>query len=249
MDNVEQLNNEYWTKRSSSYGRQHYQELIDNLDKWSLYVKKNLSNRGSLRCLDVGTGPGFLAIVLSKLGHDVEAIDYNNQMLKQAKQNAASFNAEVKFSKMSALDLQYLDDSFDVVVSRNLTWDLGQPKKAISEWIRVLKPGGNFLNFDANWYRYLNNYQARQKYNLDRVNVSRSKQFDFYKETDIKTMESIAKDLPLTNIIRPDWDVEVLKQLNVTRVEVDSDINQEILTSGQQVNFASTPMFCVKVVK
>lgn len=44
------------------------------------------------------------------------------------------------------------DGSFDVIVTRNLTWNLEEPQKAYQEWCRVLKKGGILLNFDAGWY-------------------------------------------------------------------------------------------------
>ena len=47
------------------------------------------------------------------------------------------------------------DGSFDVIVTRNLTWNLEEPQKAYQEWCRVLKKGGILLNFDAGWYNYL----------------------------------------------------------------------------------------------
>ena len=60
---------------------------------------------------------------------------------------------------------------FDVVISRNLTWNLKDPKRAYEEWCRVLKPGGKLLNFDANWYGYLYDEEKRLSYEEDRKSV------------------------------------------------------------------------------
>ena len=46
------------------------------------------------------------------------------------------------------------DNTFDMIVSRNVTWNLEHPDRAYYEWMRVLKPGGVLLNFDANWYHH-----------------------------------------------------------------------------------------------
>ena len=48
--------------------------------------------------------------------------------------------------------LDFEDNTFDVVISRNLTWNLEHPDVAYREWVRVLKAGGRLLNFDANGY-------------------------------------------------------------------------------------------------
>ena len=50
---------------------------------------------------------------------------------------------------MDAQKLDFEDNTFDVVISRNLTWNLEHPDVAYREWVRVLKVGGRLLNFDA----------------------------------------------------------------------------------------------------
>lgn len=82
--------------------------------------------------------------------------------------------------------------SFDVVVSRNLTWNLQEPAVAYKEWCRVLKKGGLLLNFDANWYGYLFDEKKRQAYEEDRKNTQELGVEDHYVGTDIDAMERIA---------------------------------------------------------
>ena len=50
------------------------------------------------------------------------------------------------FQVMDAEHLSFQDESFDVVISRNLTWTLPEAAQAYKEWTRVLKPGGLLLN-------------------------------------------------------------------------------------------------------
>ena len=83
------------------------------------------------------------------------AVDYTDAMLNEARLNAGEAAEHIHFHCMDAEKLGFADASFDVVVSRNLTWNLPHPERAYAEWARVLKPNGLLLNFDANWYRYL----------------------------------------------------------------------------------------------
>ena len=46
---------------------------------------------------------------------------------------------------MDAQALEFEDESFDVIISRNLTWNLEKPWQAYREWYRVLKPGGHIM--------------------------------------------------------------------------------------------------------
>ena len=48
---------------------------------------------------------------------------------------------------MDAENLRFADESFDVVISRNLTWTLPDVKSAYREWVRVLKKGGHTFEF------------------------------------------------------------------------------------------------------
>ena len=54
-------------------------------------------------------------------------------------------------------------DSFDLIVSRNVIWNLEYPEEALAEWARVLAPGGRMVYFDANWYLYLYDEELRAK--------------------------------------------------------------------------------------
>ena len=97
---------------------------------------------------------------------------------------------------MDAQNLEFEDGVFDVVISRNLTWNLKDPERAYREWCRVLKPGGKLLNFDANWYGYLYDEEKRQSYEEDRKSVESENLDDHYLCTDIDRMEKIALQMP-----------------------------------------------------
>ena len=64
----------------------------------------------------------------------------------------AYFKPTIDAVSQDAKDLDFEDNTFDIIVSRNLTWVLEEPDKAYREWHRVLRSGGKMLNFDANWY-------------------------------------------------------------------------------------------------
>ena len=46
---------------------------------------------------------------------------------------------------MDAENPDFPDGTFDVIVSRNLTWTLPDAEHAYQEWFRVLKPGGHLV--------------------------------------------------------------------------------------------------------
>ena len=159
------------------------------------------------------------------------------------------FVSGFRFYKMDAQNLEFEDDVFDVVISRNLTWNLKDPKRAYEEWCRVLKPGGKLLNFDANWYGYLYDEEKRLSYEEDRKSVESEHLDDHYLCTDIDRMEKIALQMPLSSINRPSWDRKFLKENGFESVAVDTGIWQRVWSQEEKLNYHSTPMFMISAVK
>ena len=83
------------------------------------------------------------------------AVDYTEEMLNKAKQNAGDLKDKIKFRRMDAHNLEFDEGQFDLIVTRNLTWNLKDPEKAYKSWYKVLRKGGKMINFDANWYLHL----------------------------------------------------------------------------------------------
>ena len=145
---------------------------------------------------------------------------------------------------MNAEELSFPDHSFDAIVSRNLTWNLPHPERAYAEWNRVLKPGGILLNFDANWYHYLNDDQARQAYEEDRKRTADLGIQDENIGEGFEVMEQIASRIPITRTMRPDWDREVLENLGL-QITINEQIWNRVWSAEEQINFSSTPMFLI----
>ena len=248
-------NKSYWTGRAASYSEVNQLELAtQQRQKWSACLRAEIARQfpdcapESLRVLEVGTGPGFFAILLCELGYDVTAIDLTPAMLEEAKKNAGELAGEICWMEMNAEALDFADESFDVVVSRNLTWNLPHPGKAYAEWARVLKPGGLLLNFDANWYAYLFDGEAQAAYERDRANSAEQGVWDQNVGENFDVMEDIARRVPLSNIRRPAWDLKLLQGLSL-RAEADEQIWQRVWSEEEKLNFSSTPLFLVRAVK
>ena len=248
-------NKSYWTSRAASYSEVNQLELSTRQrQKWSECLHAEIARQFPdcapefLRVLEVGTGPGFFAILLCELGYDVTAIDLTPAMLAEAKKNAGELAGRICWMEMNAEALDFADATFDVVVSRNLTWNLPHPEKAYAEWARVLKPGGLLLNFDANWYAYLFDDEAQAAYDRDRANSAEQGVWDQNVGENFDVMEDIARRVPLSNIHRPDWDLTLLRRLGL-HAEADEKIWQRVWSEEEKLNFSSTPLFLVRAVK
>lgn len=188
-------------------------------------------------------------MILAEAGYHVDAVDYTEGMLEKAKENAGELCRNIHFQRMDAQKLEFEDNTFDVVISRNLTWNLEHPDVAYREWVRVLKVGGKLLNFDANWYGYLYEEEQRKAYENDRKNVENNSLDDHYLCTDIERMERIALQVPLSKIRRPEWDVKTLREAGLLGIYTDTEIWKTVWSEEERLNYQSTPMFMVTGVK
>ena len=95
---------------------------------------------------------------------------------------------------MDAQNLDFEDDTFDLIVTRNVTWVMEQPTKAYSEWIRVLQPGGRMINFDENQYLYLFDEDYKKE-------KERRGEPEYMKKVhNTQIMEELAYKLPLSKM-------------------------------------------------
>ena len=125
MNNIESRVQSYWTKRAHNFNIVRKNELNSSIsERWREEIVHFLPEGKVLQILDVGTGTGYFAILLSQIGHQVTGIDLTDAMLKEACDNAALYQVHPTFQQMDAQKLAFLDQSFDVVISRNLTLSL-----------------------------------------------------------------------------------------------------------------------------
>jgi SAM-dependent methyltransferase len=244
-------NRAYWTQRAPSYSEVNREELsTDRREAWKQVLVECIAARfpnrepDEIHVLEVGTGPGFFAILLAEAGYRVTAIDLTPSMLDEARRNAGKLCDCIDFREMNAQSLVFDEASFDVILSRNVTWNLPDPALAYAEWVRVLKPGGLLMTFDANWYAYLSDDEARAAYERDRKNSIEEGLADYNVGDNFDRMEQLARLLPMTRFSRPAWDIEMLMNLGLS-VKADTRIWERVWSHQEKVNFASTPMFLV----
>lgn len=138
----------YWDDRSVTYDNSPGHSGLENA--WRNVLSEIF--HGKMRILDVGTGTGFLAILLAELGHEVVGIDLSEGMLSVAREKAGKAGVSVDFRIADAESLPFDDGSFDATICRHVLWTLPNPEKAVREWSRVVRSGGKIVVIDGSWY-------------------------------------------------------------------------------------------------
>ncbi|MCI5708126.1 class I SAM-dependent methyltransferase [Veillonella caviae] len=227
----------YWTERAEDFRRLREKELQSpKLILWRNELLQHIGQNERLRILDIGCGAGFFSIILSQLGHTVTGIDITPNMIEESKLLAYSVNSNVEFMVMDAEKLDFDTNDFDVVVARNVTWNLPHPDEAYKEWLRVLKPGGILLNYDAE--------HAKNHHHLPQ---SVHHAHEHIKPDLLDKCHTIYHMLSISSTDRPTWDKVLLENMGAT-VTIDSSVGPRIYAEEDEF-YIPVPMFLVKAVK
>ncbi len=244
MDRIDEIKN-YWNLRSKGFSFKTNDELKTDFDKWNNKIETLLADISGKNALDIGCGPGFFTIILSRQGYNVTAFDYSDKMLDEAKINVKNSGLSAKFVQGDAQKLPFDDETFNVIVSRNLMWNLEKPQEAYKEWLRVLKLGGCIINCDGNHY----SHHYRDEYMLERKQPSFTDghNLEYMKDIDVTVMDEIAKELPLSKEMRPKWDIDFLIDNGVC--SIGAEIARNSFKDDNNKNHSIIKSFILKAVK
>jgi ubiquinone/menaquinone biosynthesis C-methylase UbiE len=125
-----------WYAKNTKQGRE-FSTLAERLSK--------LLPSGS-QILEVAPGPGYLAIELAKQGnYQIVGLDISKTFVEIAQANANAAGVKVHFRQGNAAAIPFEAETFDFIVCCAAFKNFSEPVQAISEFHRVLKPGGKAL--------------------------------------------------------------------------------------------------------
>lgn len=119
--------------------------------RWRRSLISRLKLEPDALVLDVGTGPGGVAIdIAGRVGCRVVGVDLSDRMLEQAQINlrTSKLTSLVSLVKARAENLPFPDHSFDTVVFTFLHRYVDELQDMLHELTRVLKPGGQMASLE-----------------------------------------------------------------------------------------------------
>lgn len=116
----------------AAQGRRHVVEIINNMPKG--------------RVLEVGVGTG-LSLPDYDPSHEIVGVDLSPEMLEKAREriDEDGLGNVTGLYEMDAGNLEFVDDSFDIVVAMFVMTVVPDPEKVMRELARVTKPGGQVI--------------------------------------------------------------------------------------------------------
>jgi ubiquinone/menaquinone biosynthesis C-methylase UbiE len=97
------------------------------------------------KVLEVGPGPGYIAIELARLAPDLDIVglDISETMIEIATRNAVEEGVagQIAFRRGDAAQMPFEDSEFNLVLSNGSLHHWREPARVFAEICRVLKPG------------------------------------------------------------------------------------------------------------
>ena len=236
----------FWGESARGYKEGVRKELNSKQasDKWIMKILENAPNKEKLKILDIGCGPGFFTINLTKLGHDVIGIDVSKEMVDVASENAQEQGLTCDFKVMNANDLDFPDDTFDLIINRVVTWTLPDLYECYREWRRVLAPNGRLIVFDSNHYANLFDEERADEMRLMMRQHILDGKPDFTDHFDFHVRWSYWGDCPMIGTPRPKWDRNMLYKLCFVDIYTEENLFGDTHGSG-----TTEPMFMIRAEK
>lgn len=208
----------YWSRRVEAFAGLRYREFkSEKHEQWLAELDRWLPKGGRLNILDVGTGTGFFAFLLAERGHHVTGIDLTPEMIAEARRLASGLHLPPEFYVMDAENPGLPAHSFDVVVTRKLTWTLPHLPQAYARWHELLKPDGLLINFDADYCREKEPGQLPAHHAHQDVSHELMQQYGRLKQSLRQTQQP-----------RPQWDVQLLSRAGFHDIQVDTGVWQRL---------------------
>lgn len=234
MEQIKQRMTDYWTERVPGFSELRMKEFSGVMrERWMTEFRKYISMSKPLRVLDLGTGTGFFCFLLGAEGHRVTGIDLTEEMIAEAKRTAKILGIPAEFRMMDAEKPDFAPGSFDVLVTRNLTWGLPHLETAYNNWHRLLKPEGILINFDADYCREKNDAPLPENHAHKGIPDRMKQEYESFKE-ELKPVQQP----------RPQWDTELLKKAGFHDICVDEEVYKRIYVDFDEF-YNPTPIFTI----
>lgn len=126
-------------------GTRKFYELVEAhryTKEWHIPVAADFAGASGLKVLEIGCGLGTDGAQFADAGADYTGVDLTDAAVELARKRFELFGLAGKFQTADAENLDFADDSFDLVYSHGVLHHTPETAQAIREVHRVLRPGG-----------------------------------------------------------------------------------------------------------
>lgn len=149
-------------------GTRRFYELVEAhryTKEWHIPGAAEFDKARGLKVLEIGCGLGTDGAQFAEAGADYTGVDLTEAAVELARKRFELFNLPGSFRTADAENLDFADQSFDVVYSHGVLHHTPDTGKAIQEIHRVLRPGGRavVMLYHRNSYNYRVNISVMRR--------------------------------------------------------------------------------------
>ncbi len=126
-------------------GTRKFYELVEAhryTKEWHIPIAADFESARGLKVLEIGCGLGTDGAQFAQAGADYTGVDLTEAAVELARRRFEMFGIPGEFQTADAEQLQFADNTFDLVYSHGVLHHTPETEKAIGEIHRVLRPGG-----------------------------------------------------------------------------------------------------------
>lgn len=153
---------------AKNYDRTNALLSVGNSWLWRFQTVRAIAPVTGERILDIAAGTGTSSAAIARSGADVVAVDFSPGMIEVGRTK----HPKIEFLEADAMALPFKANEFDAVTISFGLRNIEDPRKALKEMFRVLKPGGRVVvcEFSQPTHALLRaGYGAYLKYVMPRV--------------------------------------------------------------------------------
>ena len=108
----------------------------------ALYLYKKRIDLTSAKVLEIGCGTGDFSLELAKAGASVVALDMSQQRIDALRKRTVEIRLKLDLVVGDAQKTSFENETFDLILCRNVIEHVCNPPRLVEEMGRILKPGG-----------------------------------------------------------------------------------------------------------
>ena len=140
-------NRRFWDREAAKYQGKHGARLTETARAWGVWriPEEHLRILGDVRdrdVLELGCGAGQWSVALAVEGARPIGMDVSRKQLQHARRAVRRDSVRLPLVQASAEELPFRDRSFDLVFCDHGAVGFADPREAVPEAARVLRPGG-----------------------------------------------------------------------------------------------------------
>merc|ERR1712093_128576 len=159
-------------KEFAKQPQRNYDNQAASSDAMLSWISGHLAGdlQPSLRVLDVAAGTGRISRLVAPKVNEVIAVDLTEEMMAVGKEQARAAGLNnIHWVVSKAQQMPFMDNAFDMVVSRLAVHHWDEPQSIVSEMARVCKPGGKVVLIDVVTPEDLTDAQGDRLNHLERL--------------------------------------------------------------------------------